>query len=86
MPHPTRRTRPIGALHQLAAVLTMASAAPRQLGQAAWQRRQRQRLAIAQRLLDPLPQGLRQPQPGRHFWVGLRGAGAGLILAWWLQR
>ncbi|MEB3262909.1 MAG: hypothetical protein VKJ66_00890 [Synechococcus sp.] len=84
-PHP-RRARPLGALHQLAGVLAMASTSAQRLGPSAWQRRQRQRLALAQRLLDPLPQGLRQNQPGRQFWTGLRGVGAGLILAWWLRR
>lgn len=50
-------------------------------------RRLRQRMALAQRLLDPLPVPL-QPSSGAEllFWRGLRWGGVGLVLALWLQR
>jgi hypothetical protein len=46
------------------------------------QRRRRQRLALVQRLLDPLPAGLSSPH-GRmeRFWTVLRWGGLGLIVA-----
>jgi hypothetical protein len=53
---------------------------------AAWRRR-RQHLAMAQRLLDPLPASLRPPdQQAEGFWRALRWGGAGFLLAWWLAR
>jgi hypothetical protein len=50
-------------------------------------RRLRQRLAQAQRLLDPLPLPL-QPQSWqeRWLWTALRWGGGGLALALWLRR
>ncbi|MBM5807848.1 MAG: hypothetical protein FJ056_09200, partial [Cyanobacteria bacterium M_surface_10_m2_179] len=50
-------------------------------------RRLRQRMALAQRLLDPLPQPL-QPTAWqeRWLWRGLRWGGVGLVLALWLRR
>ncbi|MFY8148066.1 MAG: hypothetical protein ACOVNL_02475 [Prochlorococcaceae cyanobacterium] len=86
MSRPPRRARPLGALHQLASLLILANTAPEPQASSARQRRQRQRVALAQRLLDPLPKGLRQNQPGQRFWTALRGVGGGLILAWWLRR
>jgi len=77
-------------LHHLAALLTLASrprgpAEAENLGRQ--QRRQRQHLALAQRLLDPLPVALRS---GGHaaelFWRAARFGGAGVLLAWWLMR
>lgn len=51
------------------------------------QRRQKQRLALAQRLLDPLPTGLANPEAAsERFWTVLRWGGLGLILARLLQR
>jgi hypothetical protein len=50
-------------------------------------RRQRQRLSLAQRLLDPLPEGLRSSRQGsERFWQALRWVGLGLMLARLLQR
>jgi hypothetical protein len=50
------------------------------------QRRQRQRLALAQRLLDPLPAALVAPEAAAdRFWTALRWGGLGLILARLLQ-
>jgi hypothetical protein len=50
-------------------------------------RRRRQRLALAQRLLDPLPEWLGSSRrDGEIFWQGLRWGGLGLLLAWLLQR
>lgn len=50
-------------------------------------RRLRQRMALAQRLLDPLPKPL-QPRGWREqsLWTALRWGGAGLLLALWLHR
>ena len=77
-------------LHHLAALLALASR-PRGAAVAdtlaRQQRRQRQHLALAQRLLDPLPVSLRA---GGHaaelFWRAVRFGGAGVLLAWWLMR
>jgi len=45
-------------------------------------RRRLQRLTIAQRLLDPLPQALRPREAARErFWILLRWGGLGLLLA-----
>jgi hypothetical protein len=51
------------------------------------ERRRRQRLELAQRLLDPLPEAL-QPASrlGERFWSGLRWGGLGLLVAWLLRR
>ncbi|MBM5796958.1 MAG: hypothetical protein FJ060_02145 [Cyanobacteria bacterium K_Offshore_0m_m2_072] len=73
-----------GVLHQLAGVLALPGQARGATGVAA--RRHRQRLALAQRLLDPLPQGLRVAAEGERFWLILRWGGAGMVLAWWLGR
>lgn len=90
-----------GVLHHLTAILNLAgergqdrssTAYPERPGSftapcGAPLRRRRQRLAMAQRLLDPLPAALRPVDQGAEwFWRGMRWGGAGLILAWWLQR
>jgi len=50
-------------------------------------RRRRQRLALAQRLLDPLPPGLQSGGGGAaRFWRVLRWGGLGLMVAWLLRR
>ena len=79
-----------GVLHHLAALLTLASrpraaVEPDNLGRQ--QRRRRQHLALAQRLLDPLPVALRAGGQGAElFWRAVRFGGAGVLLAWWLMR
>lgn len=79
-----RPHQPVRLLHQLDAVFTLASLAGRSSGVGL--RRQRQRLALAQRLLDPMPAELRTPERGAElFWRGLRWGSGGLLLAWLLQ-
>ncbi len=78
---------PPGVLHHLAAVLSLGLRQPPPEPCGALMRRRRQRLALAQRLLDPLPQGLRSSRLGaERFWQGLRWGGLGLIVACLLQR
>jgi hypothetical protein len=86
-----RAGRPTRLLHQLEALLTVAG--PRQgphpagASDQASERRRQQRLTLAQRLLDPLPVGLRAPgQAADIFWRALRWGGGGLLLGWILQR
>lgn len=82
------RPRGRGLLHPLEDLLALAQrpAAARDSGGCA-ERRQRQRLALAQRLLDPLPAGLVAPEAlSDRFWTVLRWGGLGLILARLLQR
>jgi hypothetical protein len=79
-----------GVLHHLGAILTLASR-PRTATDAdnpgSRQRRQRQHLALAQRLLDPLPVSLRAGGRGAEFfWRAVRFGGGGVVLAWWLLR
>ncbi|MBM5800684.1 MAG: hypothetical protein FJ077_07555 [Cyanobacteria bacterium K_DeepCast_35m_m2_023] len=76
--------RPVSLLHHLAVVLSLPQQA--RLASGVNARRQRQRLALTQRLLDPLPQGLRASGDGERFWRLLRWGGAGMVLAWLLQR
>lgn len=90
--HPRRPHRPIRWLHQLSDLLTQATLAQRlartQGGQdgAVAERRLRQRIGIAQRLLDPLPPGLRNPtNAAEGFWRLLRWGGVGMLLAAWLR-
>lgn len=72
-------------LHLLDALYTQASL-PRR-GQGVQQRRERQRLAVARRLLDPLPEPLAQPQRLELlFWRALRWGTVGLLAAWLLRR
>lgn len=82
VPRPT--LRPHALLHHLGALLSLPAQAQRSSGVSA--RRQRQRLALAQRLLDPLPQGLRNSDDAGGFWRLVRWGGAGMLLAWLLQR
>jgi hypothetical protein len=49
-------------------------------------RRRRQKLELAKRLLDPLPDGLLpSSRHGERFWSALRWGGLGLLLAWLLR-
>jgi hypothetical protein len=76
--------QPIRLLHLLDGLLTQASLTAKSSG--VNQRRQRQRLALTQRLLDPLPEQLAPPYRQEVlFWRGLRWASAGLLLAWILK-
>ena len=81
---PFVRREPPGLFHRLDGLLTQISLADRSSG--VGQRRHRQRLALSQRLLDPLPKEL---DPSRRidvlFWRGLRWGTAGFLLAWWLH-
>ena len=80
---------PIRWLHQLAALMAQVSRAERlDPGDDSLQaRRLRQRLALAQRVLDPLPRPL-QPAAGqeRALWRALRWAGPAMALSLWLHR
>ncbi len=77
--------QPIRLLHLLDGLLTQASLAAHSSGVS--HRRQRQRLALTQRLLDPLPEELAPPHRVEVlFWRGLRWSTVGLLLAWWLKR
>lgn len=79
-----------GVLHHLGAILTLASrprSAPEADNPGRQQRRQRQHLALAQRLLDPLPVSLRASGGGAElFWRAVRFGGGGVVLAWLLMR
>lgn len=82
------RPRQRGLLHPLEDLLalTQRPVAPLETSGRS-QRRQRQRQALAQRLLDPLPAGLVAPEAAAdRFWTVLRWGGLGLILARLLQR
>jgi hypothetical protein len=80
------RLRGRGLLHPLEDLLALAQKPPTAQQNSSGQRRQRQRLALAQRLLDPLPAGLVAPEAARErFWTVLRWGGLGLILARLLQ-
>lgn len=73
LPRGPRLLHHLGQLHGLAAG---------QGGSGAAARRRRQHLAMAQRLLDPLPGALLPPQAGSElFWRALRWGGAGLLVA-----
>ncbi len=77
--------QPIRLLHLLDGLLTQATLTRH--GSGVTLRRQRQRLALTQRLLDPLPEPLALPHRMEVlFWRGLRWATAGLLLAWLLKR
>jgi hypothetical protein len=83
-PHP-----PIRWLHQLAALMAQVARAERlsAVDDGLQARRIRQRMALAQRLLDPLP-GPLQPSgwQERSLWTFLRWGGAALLLSLWLRR
>jgi len=80
---------PIRWLHQLAGLMAQVARAERlsSSDESLQARRLRQRMALAQRLLDPLPAPL-QPRGWQEQWVwtALRWGGAGLLLALWLHR
>ena len=80
---------PIRWLHQLANLMAQVSRAERiSSGDESLQaRRLRQRMALAQRLLDPLPAPLRPTTwQETSIWTALRWGGLGLVLALWLKR
>lgn len=81
---PSNRRQSPGVFHLLDALLTQTSLASRSVG--VGRRRNLQRLALTQRLLDPLP---RELDPSRRldvlFWRGLRWGTAGFLVAWWLH-
>ena len=86
-----RQAQPARLLHHLEALLTLTGSRqgshPASRSGQAWDRRRQQRLALAQRLLDPLPEALQAPgQEALLFWRVLRWGGAGMLLAWLLQR
>ncbi len=77
-----------GMLHPLEDLLALSQRPPAtQEDSGSAKRRQRQRLALAQRLLDPLPAALVAPEATRdRFWTMLRWGGLGLIVARLLHR
>jgi len=78
------KAKPIRLLHLLDGLLAQGALSAR--GSGVVQRRQRQRLALTQRLLDPLPRQLSPPNRSEVlFWRGLRWGTAGLLLAWWMR-
>jgi hypothetical protein len=80
---------PIRWLHVLGALLGQVSRVERLSSDdnGVASRRLRQRMATAQRLLDPLPAPLRGRDWGEGvLWSALRWGGAGLLLALWLHR
>jgi hypothetical protein len=85
-PRSRQRQRSTGVLHHLAAVLNLAGRQQPQGELGAPMRRRRQRLALAQRALDPLPLAL-QPQEGAIalFWRVLRWGGLGMMVGWLLR-
>lgn len=84
--------RRVGLLHHLAALFSLAGERPstatgirreRSGDTGVRQRRRRQQLQMVRQLLDPLPQGLRNPrQWPDQFWRVVRWGGAGFLLAW----
>lgn len=83
---PGSRQRRRGLLHPLEDLIAFSQSPPGPQATGRLQRRRRQRLALAQRLLDPLPPGLMAPETSsERFWTVLRWGGLGLILARLLQ-
>ena len=79
---------PIRWLHQLAALMAQVSRAERlqRADESLQARRLRQRMAMAQRLLNPLPSPLVAEAWGeRWLWTALRWGGPALLLALWLR-
>lgn len=85
-PPPQQRPLPARLLHHLAVVLTVAGRPTARGHSGLAQRRRKQRLELARRLLDPLPEAL-QPdsRPAERFWSALRWGGGGLLLSWLLR-
>jgi hypothetical protein len=84
---PSRRQRGAGVLHPMASVLNLAVRRVPAAESSAPMRRRRQRLALVQRLLDPLPAGLQPPEAqAERFWRIVRWGGLGVLLAWVLHR
>jgi len=82
---PLRSPSP-GLLHHLAAVLSIAGRPGAVAPTGVTLRRRRQKLVLAQRLLDPLPDTLLpSSRHGDRFWSALRWGGLGLLLAWLLR-
>ena len=78
------RAKPIRLLHLLDGLLAQGVRSAQ--GTGVVQRRQRQRLALTQRLLDPMPRQLSPPNRSEIvLWRGLRWGTIGLLLAWWLK-
>ena len=80
---------PIRWLHQLGNMMAQVSRAERlpNADDSLQARRLRQRMALAQRVLDPLPQPLRTGTwHDTALWSALRWGGLGLLLALWLKR
>ncbi len=96
MPRRDPRHRSPRLLHHLAVLLSLAghrvgttekssSRAAAEARPSAARRRRRQHLALARRLLDPLPPALLPAdQQAERFWRALRWGGMGLLLARWL--
>lgn len=81
-----RRSPSPGLLHHLAAVLSVAGRPGAVAPTGVTLRRRRQKLELAQRLLDPLPDALLpSSRHGDRFWSALRWGGLGLLLAWVLR-
>jgi len=76
--------QPPRVLHQLAALMSLPVQTRGSSGVAL--RRQRQRLALAQRLLEAMPPELLPAGGAERFWRVLRWGGLGMLLAWLLQR
>ncbi|MCP9808882.1 hypothetical protein KBY58_05495 [Cyanobium sp. HWJ4-Hawea] len=77
--------QPVRLFHLLDGLLTQAALAKNCSG--SYQRRHRQRLAMAQRLLDPLPPELVPPNQGETlFWRSLRWGTGGFLVALLLNR
>ncbi|MCP9785445.1 hypothetical protein [Cyanobium sp. N5-Cardenillas] len=86
LPQRPRRSPPPGLLHHLAAVLSLAGRPGAVAPTGVTLRRRRQKLELAQRLLDPLPDALLpSSRHGERFWTALRWGGLGLLLAWLLR-
>jgi len=83
---PQRRREPTRLLHHLAVVLTLAGRPAARERSGLVQRRRRQRLELARRLLDPLPEALLpESRHADRFWSALRWGGGGLLLSWLLR-
>jgi hypothetical protein len=80
---------PIRWVHQLGGLMAQVSRAERlqPRDDSLQARRLRQRMALAQRVLDPLPAPLRgSGLAERALWQSLRWGGLGLLLSLWLRR